>query len=360
MNTFQALEGLVLAHGPSGMEDEVRDRVVGEVKELADELIVDKLGNLIAVKHGNGGPRVMLDAHMDEVGVAVKHIDEDGWIWFEELGFINEKLLQGQRVTLSTRSGPIPGVVGAKGRHLTTAEEATKATPVKEMWIDIGASSVEEAEGMGVRVGDLGTFEKRFSRLGKDLVCATSLDDRVGCLAVMGALRRLEDPEATVYAVFTVQEEVGCRGARATAHRINPDLALVVDTTYGEDPATSPMETRLKIGDGPSVRALERSAALVMGHITPRHVFDYIIDAADEEDIPYQREVSTAGATDASTVHLAQAGIPTGTILIARRYSHSPIEVASIRDVEGATDLLTAVVGRLDESWYEKIEAKLK
>jgi len=361
MGLIETLERLVKAHGPPGQEDEVRDLIVGEVRDLVDELVVDRMGNLIAVKHGNGGPRVMLDAHMDEVGIVVRHIDDKGWIWFERQGGINERLLQGQRVTLLTRSGPVLGVVGAKSRHLVSEEEAVRPTPVGEMWIDIGARNMGEAAELGVRVGDLGSYEKRFNRLGgKDLVCATSLDDRAGCLVLLEALRMLGGVDATVYAVFSVQEEVGCRGAKTAAFRIDPDLAFVVDTTYGEDPATKPTETRLRIGAGPSIRALERSRRGSAGHTVPRRIFDFVIDTAEDEGIPYQTEVTTMAVTDASTLHLTRAGIPTGEILVARRYSHSPIEVASMDDIEGAARLLSAVVSQIDAAWVGGLERRIK
>jgi len=360
VDLFGAVEDLVLAHGPAGMEDEVRELIASRIRDLVDELFVDSMGNLIATKHG-AGPKIMLDAHMDEVGIVVKHVDEDGFVWFDRHGGANERLLQGQRVTLLTRKGHVEGVIGVKGRHLATDEELARPTPVKEMWIDVGAGSEEEAAELGVRVGDLGTFEKRFSRLGaRDLFCATSIDDRAGCLVLVEALKALRNVDAAVHAAFTVQEEVGCRGAKTAAHRIDPDVAIVVDTTYGLDPATNSRETRLRIGSGPSIRALERSREFSTGHVVSRQVFDAIVDAAEQEVIPHQLEVNTMAVTDAATLHLERSGIPTGEILIPRRYSHSPIEVASIRDIEDAVRLLTSVVKRIDGEFVGKLERRLK
>ena len=354
MDLIEALERLVMVHGPPGQEDEVRGLIAREIADLADELFVDRMGNLIA-RRGSGGPRVMLDAHMDEVGMVVRHIENDGWVRFERQGGANERLLQGQRVTLLTRSGMIPGVIGAKGRHLLSQEEVARTTPVEEMWIDIGAGSAEEAAELGVEVGDLCTFEKRFQRLGRgDLVCATSVDDRAGCLAVMEAFRMMEGANATVYAVFSVQEEVGCKGAKTAAFHIDPDVAFVVDTTYGLDPATTTKETTLKIGRGPVIRAWERR------YTVPRRIYDLIVSTAEEEGISYQPEVAVRGATNASTVHLVRAGISTGEVLIARRYSHSPIEVVSIGDIEAAAKLLAAVVNRIDAEWVGGLERRIK
>ena len=351
MALLEDLEVLIKAHGPSGREDEVRDVIAERLKPLVDEVYVDNLGNLIGVRYGSGELKIMVEAHMDEVGIVVRYVDDDGWIWFDRVGGIHERSLLGQRMTILTDLGPVKGVVGLKGRHLLTEEEARRAVAVKEMWIDIGARSRAEAEDMGVKIGDLGTFEKRLHRL-KDLVCAPSIDDRSGCLVLLEALRRLRGLDASIYAVFAVMEEVGCRGALTAAYGIDPDVAIVVDTTYGEDPATDVRETPIRIGGGPGVRVLEASWRWApLGHTVPRRLLNLIVDAAEEGDIPYQREVVTFSATDASTLHLARAGIPTGEILVARRYSHSPVEVASLSDIEDAARLVAASVERLDAEW---------
>ncbi len=351
MALLEDLETLVKAHGPSGREDEVRETLAGMLKPLVDEVYVDNLGNLIGVRHGSGELKIMVEAHMDEVGIVVRYIDDEGWIWFDRVGGIHELSLLGQRMTLLTDQGPVKGVVGLKGRHLMTEEEARRAISVKEMWIDVGARSRAEAERMGIRIGDLGTFEKRVHRL-RDLICAPSIDDRSGCLVLIEALRRLGDIDASLYVVFAVMEEVGCRGAFTAAYGIGPDVALVVDTTYGEDPTTDVRETPIRIGDGPGVRVLEFSRGWApLGHTVPRKLFNLIVEAAEEGEIPYQREVVTFAATDASTLHLARAGIPAGEILVARRYSHSPVEVVSLSDIENAARLVAASVERLDAEW---------
>jgi len=355
---LETLKKLVFAHGPPGLEDEVRDVILEEIMDSADEVTIDRLGNLIAVQHGSPeGPRVMLDAHMDEVALVVKYVDARGMIWFARSGGMIEKVLQGQHVTILSRKGHIPGVVGCKSGHLTSAEERARVTPLMGQWIDIGADSAEEVEEMGVKIGDPVTYEKRLIRLGRgDYVCATTLDDRVGCLVLIEILRRLREEahEADVYSVFSVQEEVGCRGTQLAAHRIEPDIAFIVDTGFGEDPATNEKETRLKIGKGPAIRAWERR------HIVLRRVFDFMVSTAEKKAIPYQTEIAIAGGTNASTIHLTKEGIPTGEVIVARRYSHSPIEVASLRDMENAVKLLTAIVKRLDSSFVAGFEKKIK
>lgn len=356
MALLEDLEDLIKSHGPSGREEEVRETIAEILKPLVDEVYLDSLGNLIGVRSGAGQLKVMLDAHMDEVGVVVRHIDKKGWIWFDRVGGIHEKAMLGQKVTILTDSGKVDGVVGLKGRHLLSDEEAMKAVSLKEMWIDIGAGNRGEAEKMGVKVGDLGTFEKRIHRLG-ELVCAPSIDDRSGCLVLLEALKKLGNIDASVYAVFSVMEEVGCRGALTAAYGVKPDVAIVIDTTYGEDPTTDVRETPIRIGHGPGVRALEMSRRWApLGHTVPRRLFRLILGAAEANRIPFQREVVTFAATDAATIHLARAGIPTGEILVPRRYSHSPVEIVSLRDIEAAARLVAASVERLDAEWTLGVE----
>jgi len=355
---LETLKKLVSAYGPSGLEDEVREVIVREIMDLADEISVDHFGNLIALQRGSPeGPKVMLDAHMDEIALVVKHIDARGMIWFARQGGMVEKLLTGQHITILARKGRVPGVVGCKSGHLMSAEERTKVTPIDQLWIDVGANTAEEVDRMGIKVGDLVTYEKRFKQLGNgDYICSTTLDDRIGCLVLIEALRLLKKKphEANVYAVFSVQEEVGCKGAQIAAYRIEPDLAFIVDTGFGEDPATTVKETRLKIGEGPVIRAWEQR------YTVPRWLFDFLVSTAERADIPYQTEIVIAGGTDASTIHLTRKGVPTGEIIVARRYSHSPIELASLRDIENAIKLLTALVEQLDSSFTAGFEKKIK
>jgi len=355
---LEALKKLVFAHGPSGLEDEVRDLIVKEVTDLADEITIDRFGNLIAVQRGSAnGPKVMLDAHMDEIALVVKHVDARGIIWFARQGGMVEKLLPGQHVILLSRKGLIPGVVGCKSGHLMSAEERTRVTPIEQLWIDVGANTAEEVDEMGIKVGDLVTYEKHFLSLGNgDYICSTTLDDRIGCLVLIEALRQLRKKphEANVYAVFSVQEEVGCKGAQLAAYRIEPDVAFIVDTGFGEDPATTVKETRLKIGEGPVIRAWEQR------YTVPRWLFDFMVSTAEKAGIPYQTEIVISGGTDASTIHLTRKGVPTGEIIVARRYSHSPIELASLRDIENAIKLLTALVEQLDSSFMAKLERRIK
>ena len=352
------LRQLVLAHGPSGHEDEVRELISSMIADSADEIVVDKLGNLLALQRGDAdGPKVMLDAHTDEISLIVKYIDQRGTIWLARQAGMLDKLLPGQHVTILTRKGHVPGIIGCKSGHLMTEEDRTRVTPVNQLWADVGADSCEEAEALGVQIGDLMTYRKSFNYLNKHrYVCATGLDDRLGCLVLIEALRALQKDhhDANVHAVFSAQEEVGCRGTQAAAYRINPDFALVLDTGFAEDPATNPRETRLKIGAGPVIRAWEQR------YTVPRHVYDHMISVAERIGVPYQREIVISGGTDAQMIHLTKEGIPTGELIVARRYSHSPVELASMKDVENTTKLTVELVKTIDTSFTSQLERRIK
>jgi endoglucanase len=343
---LETLKKLIMAAGPSGFEQQVREVFVKEIMNHVDQVQVDALGNVIAVKNGRkNGPRIMVAAHLDEVGLIVKYVDEAGWVYFEPLGFIDERSLAGQLVTIHTHRGTVSGVAGIKGKLSAKPEELAKSIPASEMWIDAGVASQKEAGEIGISIGDPITFQKRFETFGGgSVICAPSLDNRVGCSVLIEAVRNLKNKphDATVYAVGTVQEEVGCRGAKTAASAVNPDVAFVVDTTIGEDPATPRKVVTTKIGAGPAIRLMDQS--LMLGHITPPRMKQFLISTAEAEGIPYQLEVLPRVATDAATLHLSGRGIPTGSILIPRRYFHTPVELAMVSDIQNATRLLTAGV----------------
>jgi endoglucanase len=344
---LETLKRLVMAPGPAGFEEQVGKVFTNEIQSQVDNVRVDTLGNVIAVKKGTSrnGPKIMVAAHLDEVGLIVKYVDEAGWIYFEPLGFIDERTLPGQLVSIHTHRGPAIGVVGIKGKLSARPEELAKSIPRSEMWIDVGVSSQKEAWEVGIRIGDPITLQKRFETLGRgDVVCAPSLDNRIGCSVLIGAMRNLRnDPhEATIYAVGTVQEEVGCRGAKTAASALAPDVGFVVDTTLAEDPMTPRKEVSTKIGGGPTVRIMDQS--LNLGHITPPRMKEFLISVAESEGIPYQLDVLPKVATDAATLHLAGRGTLTGSILTPRRYFHTPLELAMVSDIQNATRLLTAAV----------------
>jgi endoglucanase len=347
---LETLKKLIMAAGPTGFEQQVREVFIKEITNHVDQVQVDALGNVIAVKTGRkkDGPKIMVAAHLDEIGLIVKYVDEAGWVYFEPLGFVDERALAGQLVSIHTHQGAVSGVVGIKGKLFAKPEELAKSIPASEMWIDVGAASEKEAGEIGIRIGNPITFQKRFETLGGgNVICAPSLDNRVGCSVLIEAVRNLknEPHDATIYAVGTVQEEVGCRGAKTAAAAVNPDVALVVDTTIGEDPATPRKEVSTRIGAGPAIRLMDQSQML--GHITLPRMKEFLISTAEAERIPYQLEVLPKVATDAATLHLSGRGILTGSILIPRRYFHTPLELAMVSDIQNATRLLTAGIKKI-------------
>ncbi len=362
MEIKDLLRRLVEATGPSGFEDEVREVITEELRDCVDTIEVDALGNLICVRHGSPeGPRVMVDAHMDEIGLMVKYTDDEGFLNFEKHGWIDDRILLSQWVKIHTERGPVVGVIGTKAAHLLTEGEKKEVKMTQDMWIDIGVRSREHAERLGVRIGDAITFDRGFSELGDGFIAGKALDNRMGCAAMIQAMKEIKDLnlEATVYAVGSVQEEVGARGTQVAGFKIRPDMALVIDTAYGEDPATSERETTVRIGHGPVVRLMDFWASH-MGAITPRTMRDLLIGVAEELGIPHQREIFGSTLTDASTLHLTGEGIPTGVILIPRRYSHSPSEVAFLPDVENTVKLLSSTLVRIDREFVSGLTAKLK
>ncbi|MEM4435078.1 MAG: hypothetical protein QXP10_03270, partial [Sulfolobales archaeon] len=230
---YSLLKKLSETVGPSGFEDSVRDVVIEELKPHADSLWVDSLGNVIAVKKGSrGSGRLMLAGHMDEIGLIVSHIDQRGFIRFQPIGGVSERTLLGQRVLIKTRDGRvIRGVIGSKPPHIMKPEELKQVPEIKDMYIDIGASSKDEAEKMGVTVGTIAVFDRDLAIVGgsSDVVTGKALDDRVGVVATIEGFKAIDGNEVDVYAVATVQEEVGLKGARVAAYSITPDVAIALD-----------------------------------------------------------------------------------------------------------------------------------
>lgn len=338
------LEKLSNAPGVSGFEGEVRDLMIQEMKDYVDEIEVDDLGNLIAVKNGDpGGKKIMLAAHMDEIGLMVRYIDKQGFIKFSKIGGINDQMLLNQEVYIQSAKGNVTGVIGSKPPHKMKPEERKKILKHDYMFIDIGATSREEAEER-ISVGDPIIIKQEFAELANSLVKGKALDNRVGCAVLIEVLKQAES-EATIYGVGTVQEEVGLKGAKTSAFRINPDMALALDVTIsGDHPGIKEEEAPAKAGKGPAIILTDAGGR---GLITHPQVKELLISTAEEEGIPYQLEVSEGGTTDASSIHLTREGIPTGVISPASRYIHTPVSVVSLEDVENAVKLILAVLKRV-------------
>jgi endoglucanase len=315
-----------------------------ELDEYVDKINVDNMGNLIAIKNGNpGNKKVMLAAHMDEIGLMVRFIDKKGFIKFSKIGGINDQMLLNQTVYIQTVKGNITGVIGSKPPHKMKAEERKKILEFENMFIDIGASSKKEALEK-VNIGDPIIIQQEFKELDNKLVMGKALDNRVGCAILIEVMKQVES-EATIYGVGTVQEEVGLKGAKTSAFRINPDMALALDVTIsGDHPGIKEEDAPAQAGKGPAIILTDASGR---GLITHPQVKELLISTADEEGIPYQLEVSDGGTTDASSIHLTREGIPTGVISPASRYIHTPVSVVSLDDVENAVKLILAVLKRI-------------
>ena len=342
---MELMKELSLAPGVSGSEEEVAKIIARELEGVADKIEKDSLGNLIATKKGEKkAPSVMLAAHMDEIGLMIRYIDDNGFIKFSKIGGINDQMLMNQTVTVHSSIGePLIGVIGSKPPHVTTPEEKNKVVKYDDMFIDIGAKDKEDAEKM-VRIGDKMTFNSLFAEYPNDLVMGKALDNRAGCYVMIEVLKRVKT-RATVYVVGTVQEEVGLKGARTSAFKLNPDMAIALDVTLsGDHPGIKPDEAPVVIGKGPAVILSDASGRGILTHDS---IKDMLINAGDENDIPYQLEVSDGGTTDGSAIHLVREGIPTGVLSVPTRYIHTPVSVCSMEDVESTIQLITEAINNL-------------
>ena len=338
MKLVDILEKLSNARGVAGREEAVGALMKELLMPHVDEIREDKLGNIIGIKAGKKeAPKVMLAAHMDEIGLMVKNVTKGGFIQFTKIGGIDDRILIAQNVIIETAKRPIAGVIGSKPPHILKDEERKKAIEERDLFIDIGASSKEETKEMGVRVGDPISFDIKFAKAGEDTVIGKAFDDRVGCAALVEIMRKLPQVDATVYAVGTIQEEVGLRGATIAAFQLCPDIGIALDVTVaGDVPGVKEVEAPIKLRKGPSLTVADR------GLITHPKVLRLFIDAAEESKIPYQLETGLPGSTDAARISLTREGVPSGTISIPTRYIHSPAALLSLTDVENTINLAIA------------------
>ena len=325
----QLLKQLTEAFGPSGYEDEVRKLVQAEVEPLADEVRVDALGNLIVrkkpAKVTKDTKKIMVAAHMDEIGLIVSHVDEKGFVRFAPLGGVFGRYVLGGRVRF------LNGVQGVVGYD--RFEKIHEVPPLNKVYVDVGATGKKDCP---VKVGDVAAFERSFTEMGNRLV-AKSMDDRAGVLVAIEALRALKSSIHDVYFVFTAQEEVGSRGAGTSAYGIDPDLGIAVDVTSAADtPDAFKME--MVLGAGPCIKIKDSGA------ISDPRVVQWMIRTAEKAKIPYQREVLLFGGTDAASIQRTRAGVPSGCLSIPTRYVHSPSEMVDYTDLQESVKLLTALL----------------
>jgi tetrahedral aminopeptidase len=343
MSLAENLEKLSVACGVAGREDEVRNLLIKMLEPYADEVKVDKMENVIAVKKGKKDkPRVMLAAHMDEVGLMVKTITKEGFLQFTKMGGIDDRILLAQEVRVLCEKGVLPGLIGSKPPHIQKEEERKKIVPFDEMFIDIGAENREDAKAMGVKIGDPVAFSGNYIKLNKDIVLGKAFDDRTGCAVMVETLKHLEDADCTVYAVGTVQEEVGLRGAATAAFGVDPDVGIALDVTIaGDVPGVREFDTSVKMGKGPALSVSDS------GLITHPKVLRWLIESASQNDIDYQLETGLLGTTDAARMALTRQGVPSGTISIPARYIHSPVGLVSLKDLESCSKLAALAVEKI-------------
>ena len=304
MSLAENLEKLSNACGVAGREKEVRELLVKMLKLYADEVTVDRMENVVAIKKGKkNAPKVMLAAHMDEVGLMIKTITKDGFLQFTKMGGIDDRILLAQKVNVNTEKNILPGVVGSKPPHIQKEEERKKIFTYDEMFIDIGAENRDDAKAMGVKIGDPVTFDSKFMKIGKDLVLGKAFDNRAGCAVMIEALKILEKTDCTIYAVGTIQEELGLRGAATAAYGIDPDVGIALDVTIaGDVPGVREFDTSVKMGKGPALTVSDS------GLITHPKVLRWLIDSATENKIDYQLETGLLGTTDAARIALTRQG----------------------------------------------------
>jgi len=340
----QLLERLSNAQGVTGYEDEVRDIMLKELGRVCDEASVDKFGNVVGVK-GSGVPSIMLAAHMDEVGLLVKHIDENGFIRFIKMGGIDDRVLPSKQVKVLSEKKQIPGMIGMKPPHLLKDEEEKKKIKSDDMFIDTGLS--KETVLDAVEVGDPVVFDAGFTDLGDGRFMGKAFDNRVGCLVLVEAMRQLESFQGTVYAVATTQEEIGLKGARTAAYKLNPDYALSLDVTIGGDtPDIAKNESTIELGKGPCITVVESSGR---GMVPSPRVKKHLINVAKESEIPYQLDAWKSGMTDAAIIYMTREGISSGGICVPARYIHSPRGIVFGKDIDDSVKLTVEAVKRLDE-----------
>ncbi len=327
----------------SGYEHPVQQLVRDYTAEFADQIDTDVHGNVIAVKNPGAPLRVMLAGHCDQIGLIVQHIDDDGFLYIQPIGGWDPMMLIGQRMSVWTAAGPILGVIGKKPIHLLTEEDRKKVPKIKELWLDIGAADKEEAEKI-VRIGDCVTVELMYNETRNNRAVSPAMDDKAGMWVVIEALRRADKKKlnCSLYAVSTVQEEVGLRGARTSSFGIDPHVGVAVDVTHATDCPTieKKEEGDVKLGKGP---------VIYRGPNMNHKVVQRLIQAADDNKIPYQLAAEgRATGTDANAIQINRSGVAAGLVSVPNRYMHSPVEMISLEDIDKAADLLARFAEGLD------------
>lgn len=323
---FDLIKELTEAFGVSGNEEQIREKIKNIITPFLDEVYVDTLGNLTGIKRGSG-KKIMIAAHMDEIGIMATYIDDDGFIRFSNIGWVSPFYALGQKVRF------LNGTTGAV--FYEEKLEDMKGLKLSKLYIDIGANNKEEAMKK-VKIGDVANFVGD-STLSGGMIISKALDDRSGCAVAVETIKNLPKTDNELYFVFTVQEELGLRGAKTAAYELKPDMAIAVDVTLDGD--TPECRTRaIKCGGGPAIKIKDRS---IICHPEVKRLLE---DSAKSINIPYQFEILEDGGSDPGAIHLVAGGIPSGAISIPCRYVHSPVETASLEDIRNAVKLLSAAI----------------
>ncbi|MBE7027580.1 MAG: M42 family metallopeptidase [Ruminococcaceae bacterium] len=334
------LSALTQLNGVSGNEDVVRKYIYDNIKTKCDKITIDSMGNMIAFKAGKkkNAKKMMLSSHMDEVGFIVSKITDDGFLKFKTVGGIDSRVLPAKFVTVGEKNKT--GVIGSKAIHLMTMDERTSIIKTKDLYIDIGAKNKKDAEKT-VSIGDYVSFMSNYTEFGNDMIKAKAIDDRAGCSILINMLDNRYDFD--LYACFTVQEEVGLRGAKVCAYTVKPDIAIVIETTACSDTAgVEGFNYSTILGDGPAISLIDRRTYY------DREFADYIYNIAKANNISAQYKKASFGGNDAGEIHISNSGVKTATISIPVRYIHTPSSVISKKDYNAANELLRVVLKEID------------
>jgi endoglucanase len=335
---FKLLEKLCNAVSVSGDEGEVRQIVLAEVKAYADTVKVDALGNVLVTKAGKGAnlPRVMLDAHMDEVGFMLVNDEGEGLFRFEIIGGIDVRSLPGKQVLVG--KDKVPGVIGARPIHLTTAEERSRKIPLDALRIDVGPGGSSK-----VKIGDRASYATQFRRAGASIL-SKAIDNRIGCAILIDVLKNAPE-NVDLCLSFSVQEEIGLRGAKVAAYAFDPELAIAIDATPAHDLPTHDGEENTfyntKLGAGPAIYTFDR------GTLNDPRLIRFLAETAEAEKIPFQYRQPGGGGTDAGSIHMSRAGVPSISVSVPHRYTHSPISISRVDDWKNTLALVQSALARI-------------
>jgi endoglucanase len=349
----KTLKTLSEVTGISGFEDKPRELIQQEIEQLVDKMWIDPIGNLLAIRKGTAKrPRILLDAHTDEIGFLVKFIDKNGFIRLSPIGGWDPRILPGQRVVFQSNQTkqvqPVYGVIGALPPHLTTAKQREKVIQIEDLFVDVGVTSREAVEKLGIRIGTPLTVWQPFIELPDGAFSGKAFDDRVGCTILIEVLRRLAEERnhsATVVFNFATSEEVGLRGARTGAYTLEPDVALAIEcTSAGDLPGLAEHQSPTQLGQGPAITIADRSL------ITHPKVRDTLAKVAAAQNIPWQwKQPLIRGGTDGGAIALTRGGVPTGVVSVPCRYIHSAISLLQFSDVMATIDLVYGFI----QTWKE-------